>query len=167
MNKQQQQAQRVLTWRDGNGKFLLGLRLLASASALVGIDFLTENEAIPVQYDHPLLDLSQQQFHEYMLGQRQQFSLPLDPRGTDFQLQVWQAMVAIPYGKTKSYGELAAALGDSRKARAVGQAANRNPLPIVIPCHRVVGKNGKLTGFAGGLSVKELLLNHEAKFVRH
>ncbi|MEA2114015.1 MAG: methylated-DNA--[protein]-cysteine S-methyltransferase, partial [Thermodesulfobacteriota bacterium] len=87
--------------------------------------------------------------------------LPLSPQGTPFQLAVWELMQQIPYGETRSYGELAAGLGNPNKARAVGGAANKNPLPMVIPCHRVMGANGKLTGFAGGLATKQFLLSLE------
>lgn len=101
------------------------------------------------------------QLGEYFAGRRREFDLPLDPVGTDFQLKVWHVLRTIPYGRTMSYGEQAARLGDARKARAVGAANGRNPIPIVVPCHRVVGSTGKLTGFAGGLDVKARLLDHE------
>ncbi len=103
------------------------------------------------------------QLTEYFQGKRKTFDLPLLPIGSDFQQEVWQQMSKIPYGETRSYKELATALGNSNKARAVGQAANRNPLPIVVPCHRVIGSSGRLTGFAGGLVVKDYLLRFEAE----
>ena len=87
--------------------------------------------------------------------------MPLAPHGTAFQLAAWQALRTIPYGETVSYGEQARRLGDARKARAVGAANGRNPLPIVVPCHRVVGANGHLTGFGGGIECKAWLLDHE------
>ena len=86
------------------------------------------------------------------------FDLPLSPGGTPFQRQVWEALTAIPYGETRTYGEVAAAIGRPRAVRAVGQADHRNPLPILIPCHRVVGADGSLTGYAGGLALKRALL---------
>lgn len=103
------------------------------------------------------------QLDQWFAGDRTVFDLPLDPEGTEFQQQVWQALVAIPHGRTRTYGEVAeAAVGDRRKARAVGAAIGRNPLSIVVPCHRVVGADGSLTGFAGGMSVKRRLLDHES-----
>ena len=98
---------------------------------------------------------------EYFAGDRQTFDVPLAPRGTEFQLAAWLALRTIPYGETVSYGEQARRLGDARKARAVGAANGRNPLPIIVPCHRVVGANGHLTGFGGGIECKAWLLDHE------
>lgn len=107
------------------------------------------------------LDAAERQLGEYFSGRRQSFDLRLDPRGTPFQHQAWSALRQIAYGETISYGEQARRLGDRNKSRAVGLANGRNPLPIVVPCHRVVGANGKLTGFAGGLEAKAWLLDHE------
>ena len=101
------------------------------------------------------------ELHEYFAGQRRQFDFPLDLRGTDFQLQCWQAMVAIPYGETRSYGDIARAVGRPRGFRAVGMANNRNPVAIVVPCHRVIASNGTLCGYGGGLDVKRKLLELE------
>jgi len=98
------------------------------------------------------------QLTEYFEGRRRAFELPLAPEGTPFQLRVWNALLDIPYGETISYGELAARIGDRSASRAVGLANGSNPLPIVIPCHRVIGSNGKLTGYGGGLAVKQQLL---------
>jgi methylated-DNA-[protein]-cysteine S-methyltransferase len=117
--------------------------------------------------DHPVLAATIEQLGEYFAGVRQNFDLPLDPVGTDFQQSAWMALRAIPYGETVSYGEQAAAMGDKRKARAVGAANGRNPISIVVPCHRVVGSNGSLTGFAGGLDSKRWLLDHESKTAGH
>ena len=102
-----------------------------------------------------------QQIREFLEGNRTAFSLPLTPAGTPFQLQVWEIIQAIPYRATMSYGEIAAALGNRNRARAVGGAAHANPLPLFIPCHRVVGASGHLTGFAGGLDLKQQLLTLE------
>ena len=113
--------------------------------------------------DHPVLVAAVDQLSEYFAGDRQTFDLLLDPIGTDFQQSAWMALRAIPYGTTVSYGEQAAAMGDKRKARAVGAANGRNPISIIVPCHRVVGANGSLTGFAGGLESKQWLLDHESK----
>jgi len=101
------------------------------------------------------------QLGEYFAGRRRKFSLPLVIAGTPFERSVWEALRAIPYGRTVSYGQLAAALGRPGAARAVGRATGSNPLPIVIPCHRVVGSRGELTGFGGGLSAKQRLLELE------
>ena len=101
------------------------------------------------------------QLHEYFAGERTVFDLVLDPEGTPFQRSAWDVLRTIPYGATMSYGEQARRLGDPNKARAVGAANGRNPLSIVVPCHRVVGSNGTLTGFAGGLGTKAWLLDHE------
>ena len=98
------------------------------------------------------------QLTEYFAGTRTRFELPLAPEGTPFQQRVWKALLDIPYGETISYGELAARLGSRSASRAVGLANGSNPLPIVIPCHRVIGANGKLTGYGGGLPIKERLL---------
>jgi len=98
---------------------------------------------------------------EYLSGNLKKFDLPLEPRGTGFQLKIWSAMQKIPYGKTMSYGQLARAAGFAKAARAAGMACNRNPLPIVVPCHRVIGADGSLTGYGGGLEIKRFLLSLE------
>jgi len=103
----------------------------------------------------------QKQLTEYENGKRKVFELPLHLIGTDFQKQVWNALLEIPYGETRSYQEIAIRIGKPKALRAVGGACNRNPIGIIVPCHRVIGKNGSLTGYAGGLSYKELLLKHE------
>ena len=101
------------------------------------------------------------QLEEYFAGTRTTFDLPLEPSGTDFQLSVWELLRKIPYGVTTSYGELARRLGDPKATRAVGAANGANPIPIIVPCHRVVGSKGELTGFGGGLDRKRWLLEHE------
>jgi methylated-DNA-[protein]-cysteine S-methyltransferase len=111
--------------------------------------------------DHPVIVATVAQLREYFDGEREEFDLPLDPVGTDFQQSAWRALRTIPYGTTISYGEQADRMGDRRKARAVGAANGRNPISIVVPCHRVVGSNGSLTGFAGGIGTKAWLLDHE------
>lgn len=102
------------------------------------------------------------QLSEYFAGRLTQFDLPLAPQGTEFQLRVWRALRDIPYGTTESYGSVAARTGNPRAGRAVGMANNRNPIAIVVPCHRVIGANGALVGYGGGLSMKQWLLTHEA-----
>lgn len=102
------------------------------------------------------------QFKEYFEGKRKTFDLKLNPQGTDFQKKVWQALLEIPYGKTVSYLELSKTLGDVKAIRAVAAANGKNPLWIIVPCHRVIGSNGDLTGYAGGLHRKKWLLEHES-----
>jgi methylated-DNA-[protein]-cysteine S-methyltransferase len=109
---------------------------------------------------------AQEQIAQYFNGERFGFDLELDPLGTPFQTAAWQALRTIPFGETWSYGAQAAAMGDRRKARAVGGANRRNPLPIIVPCHRVVGWDGRLTGYSGGLTLKSWLLEHERAIAR-
>ena len=111
----------------------------------------------------PVSDLAAQQIQEYLGGIRKEFDFSISPVGTPFQMAVWKLLMQIPYGQTRSYAQIAAMLGNPKAARAVGQATNRNPLWIVIPCHRVVGKNRSLTGYAGGLSLKQSLLELEQR----
>ena len=106
----------------------------------------------------PVLDAAQRQIEAYFAGVRRQFDLPIKLRGTDFQRAVWQALRQIPYGETRTYGEIAAQLGCPRASRAVGMACHKNPILLLVPCHRVIGAGGKLTGFGAGLPVKEQLL---------
>jgi methylated-DNA-[protein]-cysteine S-methyltransferase len=101
------------------------------------------------------------QLDEYFAGERDEFDLALEPEGTEFQRAVWSALEQIPYGETRSYGEIAAAVGRPKAARAVGMANNRNPIAVVVPCHRVIGAGGALVGYAGGLERKTWLLDHE------
>lgn len=103
------------------------------------------------------------ELEEYFAGQRKAFSLPLKPKGTPFQLCVWRTLREIPYGETATYGEIAKRIGNTKACRAVGMANNRNPIAIIVPCHRVIGAGGSLTGYAGGLDKKEFLLNLEAQ----
>lgn len=110
-----------------------------------------------------LLKKAISQIEEYFEGKRNFFDLPIEPKGTEFQKKVWNALIEIPFGETRSYGEIAKTIGNEKAARAVGMANNKNPIPIIIPCHRVIGANGKLVGYAGGLEIKERLLNVEKK----
>ncbi|TMD43098.1 MAG: methylated-DNA--[protein]-cysteine S-methyltransferase [Chloroflexi bacterium] len=113
--------------------------------------------------DHPVLRQASTQLDEYFAGTRERFELPLDLEGTRFQLAAWRALADIPFGATTSYGQQARALGAPTAARAMGAANRANPVCIVLPCHRVIGANGALTGFAGGLPTKQWLLDHEAR----
>lgn len=130
------------------------LTLQADEAAVTAIRFGADG----AQDASPLLDAAEAQLREYFAGTRRTFDLPLAPRGTAFQQRVWAALRAIPYGETRTYGELAAAIGSPSASRAVGMANHHNPIPIVIPCHRVIGANGTLTGYAGGLEIKRKLL---------
>lgn len=114
--------------------------------------------------DHPLLLETEKQLNEYFARKRKTFSVPLDFIGSDFQKQVWEALLTIPFGETRSYGDIARQIGNPDSVRAVGGAANKNPIPIIAPCHRMVGASGKLVGFGGGLENKALLLELEAPF---
>jgi methylated-DNA-[protein]-cysteine S-methyltransferase len=119
-------------------------------------------DAVPHD-DHPVLAATAAQLAEYFAGDRTIFDLPLDPVGTDFQRAVWRQLSAIPFGETRSYADIARALGQPTATRAVGAANGRNPISIVVPCHRVVGSDGTLTGFAGGLEAKRTLLALEGR----
>jgi methylated-DNA-[protein]-cysteine S-methyltransferase len=116
--------------------------------------------------DHAVLRQAQAQLAEYFAGQRRDFDLPLAPQGTEFQREVWWELANIPFGGTISYAELALRVGRPTATRAVGAANGRNPLPIVLPCHRVIGADGSLTGFGGGLPTKEFLLQLEGALPR-
>ena len=116
--------------------------------------------------EHPILQTAETQLAEYFAGSRRDFDLPLAPQGTPFQRQVWFALATIPYGQTRSYAQIAAQLQRPTATRAVGAANGRNPLPIVLPCHRVIGADGSLTGFSGGLPTKRFLLELEGVLPR-
>lgn len=118
-------------------------------------------ESVCDDEEHPVLRQTEQQLNEYFDGRRSTFDLASDLVGTPFQKSVWSALLRIPYGETRTYGEIAAELGNPKAVRAVGAANGRNPLSIVTPCHRVIGAHGELTGFAGGLGAKEYLLRLE------
>ena len=115
------------------------------------------------QNDHPLLKEVEKQLIEYFAGQRTQFNIPIDFHGTAFQKSVWSALLQIPFGETRSYKQIAESIGNVKAIRAVGAANGKNPISIIAPCHRVIGANGKLVGFAGGLKNKDILLNLESK----
>ncbi|QSG84028.1 methylated-DNA--[protein]-cysteine S-methyltransferase [Acinetobacter indicus] len=143
------------------------LKLVATDSALVAVIWDNENPKrvrqaeLVEQLDHPILLDAQQQLNEYFQGQRQTFELPLDFEGTEFQKKVWQALLNIPFGETRSYRQIAEQVGSPKAVRAVGAANGQNPISIIAPCHRVIGSSSKLVGFAGGLDNKEILLKLE------
>lgn len=146
------------------------LRLFATDAGLRAVLWLRQDheqlrgEAEPVERaNHPVLVRAAKQLEEYFANRRRVFDVPLDPVGTPFQLQSWLQLRDISYGTTRTYGEQAAAMGRPTAARAVGAANGRNPLSIFVPCHRVIGANGSLTGFAGGLEIKRFLLALEGK----
>jgi methylated-DNA-[protein]-cysteine S-methyltransferase len=147
------------------------LLLTAAQNRLLGVYWEIDDSRIQRLTDDPcycegrdnFLDTVSTQLEEYFRGLRLGFDLPVAPAGTAFQQRVWQHLQAIPYGQTRSYGEIAVQLDKPRGARAVGAAIGRNPIAIIIPCHRVVGRGGALTGFAGGLPNKQWLLEHELR----
>ena len=114
-----------------------------------------------IQKDTPLLKETEKQLLEYLEGKRKVFDVPLNPKGTKFMKEVWTALQEIPYGQTRTYGQIAKRIGKPKAARAVGMANHRNPIPIITPCHRVIGSNGKLVGYALGMEMKEFLLTLE------
>jgi methylated-DNA-[protein]-cysteine S-methyltransferase len=136
------------------------LALVESSDAIVRVDW--EKPGAPETARSELLTEACRQLREYFSGTRKNFDLPLAPKGTAFQMDVWQALLRIPFGETRSYGEMAQLIGAPKASRAVGMANHRNPISIIIPCHRVIGSNGKLVGYASGLNNKRFLLNHEA-----
>jgi methylated-DNA-[protein]-cysteine S-methyltransferase len=143
------------------------LRLYATEEALTAI-YLENHKGAPVldaseREDHPVLRAARSQLEEYFAGERVSFDLPLGPMGTPFQQSVWAALREIPLGVTWSYAQLARHVGRAGAARAVGAANGRNPISIIVPCHRVVGADGKLTGYAGGVPTKQWLLEHERR----
>ncbi|WP_315822289.1 methylated-DNA--[protein]-cysteine S-methyltransferase [Paraflavitalea speifideaquila] len=143
------------------------LRMVASEKGLAAILWENDNpNRIRVREyrednNHPILLETEQQLNEYFEGKRTSFSMELDPIGTDFQREVWKVLSSIPYGETRTYLSIARQLGNSKAVRAVGAANGRNPISIIVPCHRVIGSSGELTGFAGGLAAKAALLSLE------
>ncbi len=140
------------------------LEIVEQGGALRELHFRSSREAPPSEPPlSPLLQRCLRELEEYFQGTRRSFTVPLHLQGTPFQVQVWQALQEIPYGETRSYQEIAVAIGNPRALRAVGGANNKNPLALLVPCHRVIGKDGSLTGFGGGLDIKEWLLEHEKR----
>jgi len=145
------------------------LQLVATGEALSGVLWACERAGrvrLSTETEdktHPVLVEAERQIDEYFRGRRQAFALPLDLAGTDFQSTVWNALLTIPFGETRTYEQIAKQIGRPTAMRAVGAANGRNPISIVVPCHRVIGATGELTGFAGGLDAKAFLLELEAK----
>ena len=137
------------------------LRLIENGSAITDIKMSVECPDEPVRHSTPLLQEACSQLEAYFPGSLIRFDLPLAPQGTPYEQRVWEAIRQIPYGTTASYGQIASRIGNPQGARSIGRAAHRNPILIVIPCHRILGANGSLTGYAGGLAIKEALLHLE------
>ncbi len=150
-------------WFDGVGRLCVGdedgklTDLHFENSSFTCVDFKIS--------ETPLHCEVQRQLQEYFAGERRKFDLPLSPEGTDFQLRCWNALLQVPYGETRSYGDIARFVGSPKGFRAVGMANNRNPIAIIIPCHRIIGCDGRLVGFGGGLAVKKFLLELESSHV--
>ena len=145
--------------RIGNLKIIQGVSLQAEDGALTAILFGDRRKGLPG--DDPVLEQAVGELMEYFTGYRREFTVPVRMRGTVFQREVWAALCEIPYGATASYGDIARRIGRPRACRAVGMANHRNPVPIIVPCHRVIGSSGALTGYGGGLPVKSFLLAWE------
>jgi len=152
----------MLEWADVRVADGVDLRLVASASRIRAIEFDARPIAEGQRNDrNPLLLEAARQLRAYFAGALREFQLPLDFQGTDFQKRVWRQVAAIPYGETRSYLQIAQALGSPGAVRAVGAANGANPVPIVVPCHRVIGAKGRLVGYGGGLAMKRRLLELE------
>ncbi len=139
------------------------LRISASDTAIINISFLDSHQTIFSDVN-PIIEKCKDQLRKYFRGELREFNLELAPEGSDFQINVWNIVSEVAYGETASYEKIAFRLGDKNSVRAVGNANGKNPIPIIIPCHRIVGKNNELTGYAGGLKRKEWLLSHEKLF---
>jgi methylated-DNA-[protein]-cysteine S-methyltransferase len=147
-----------------NSKFLyetiigkIGIEENGSAITKIYFENEENNEDVPTR-ETSLIKEAAKQLNEYFVGQRRVFDIPLEAKGTVFQKKVWEALRQVPWGETKSYKEIAVMVGNEKACRAVGMANNKNPIAIVVPCHRIIGSNGKLVGYAGGLDIKERLL---------
>jgi len=137
------------------------ISIVSNGSAIVSVKINRQNELDYVENPDALTQLAVMQLSEYFNGNRQRFDIPLEPKGTAFQRQVWGALIDIPYGETRSYKQIARAINNPDACRAVGLANNKNPIWIIFPCHRVIGSDGTLTGYGGGLDMKQMLLDLE------
>lgn len=137
------------------------LLIVCTETALLSLGVRKGQESAEDKENNPVVQQTIKELEEYFAGNRKVFTVPLDLRGTEFQKKVWEALREIPYGETRSYKEIAEKIGNPKASRAVGMANHRNPIGIVVPCHRVVGANGKLTGYAGGIPMKQALLELE------
>lgn len=134
------------------------ITVICSPEAVVGICFGDGRPQYGIHMSTALIDETAAQLDEYFRGERKEFNLPLSPEGTEFQKKVWDALTMIPYGETRCYQDVAIMTGNPKATRAVGMANNKNPIPVIIPCHRVIGKDGSMTGYGGGLEIKKKLL---------
>ena len=142
------------------------IELTSNWQCLLSVSFIEEHNASSEHQPQILIDAAAQ-LKEYFAGKRKVFNLKLDPLGTEFQKNVWNKVMKIPFGETKTYLDIAIQTGSNKNTRAVGLANGKNPIPIIIPCHRVIGSNGKLTGYAGGIDKKKWLLQNEMQFSNH
>lgn len=141
---------------------IIALRIKTNGDTVISISAVIEDDYIESESNSDIIRVIKRQLQEYFYGTRKKFDIKFDTsQGTDFQRRVWQALRDIPYGETKTYGEIAKIVGSPKGARAVGMACNKNPLLIITPCHRVIGSTGSLTGFACGIDIKKLLLDIE------
>lgn len=137
------------------------MAIIEEDNEIIAIEINQEIRENIMQKETPLLKETGKQLLEYLEGKRKNFTVPLNPKGTKFMQEVWTALQEIPYGETRTYGQIAQRIGKPKAARAVGMANHRNPIPIIIPCHRVIGSNGKLVGYALGMKMKKFLLTLE------
>lgn len=137
------------------------MAIIEEDNKIIAIEINQEIRENIMQKETPLLKETGKQLLEYLEGKRKNFTVPLNPKGTKFMQEVWTALQEIPYGETRTYGQIAQRIGKPKAARAVGMANHRNPIPIIIPCHRVIGSNGKLVGYALGMKMKKFLLTLE------
>lgn len=145
----------------GQSNFSSPIGPIAIFSENEGISKIEFNKEVEVDEPDAIIETCKTELTEYFEGKRKSFDIKICPTGTDFQLRVWNQLMEIPYGKTITYSDLAIRLGDLKVIRAAGTANGKNKIPIIIPCHRVIGKDGSLVGFSGGLKIKEQLLRHE------
>lgn len=142
------------------------LKIVGDGDALKMVIFTEGDEKESLEELTPIVANAKEQLKEYFEGKREKFDLELSPEGTDFQRSVWDELLKVPFGKTSTYAKQSIKLGDIKKIRAVGTANGKNPISIIIPCHRIIGSDGSLTGYAGGLHRKEWLLKHERALPR-
>ncbi|MFW6676133.1 methylated-DNA--[protein]-cysteine S-methyltransferase [Lacrimispora sp. AGF001] len=138
------------------------IHIICDEEGILGVEFGSETPKEGLKKSTDLIKKAVLQLNEYLIGERTKFDLPLKPEGTAFQKKVWEALCTIPYGQTRSYKEIAVQIGNEKACRAVGMANNRNPISIIIPCHRVIGADRSLVGYGGGLNIKVKLLNLES-----
>ena len=141
------------------------IQIICDEEGILGLEFGSEAPKEGLKKSTDLIKKTVFQLNEYLIGERTEFDLPLKPEGTAFQIKVWEALCTIPYGQTRSYKEIAVQIGNEKACRAVGMANNRNPISIIIPCHRVIGADKSLVGYGGGLNIKVKLLNLESSGV--